>query len=51
MKIKAKPSVEFQRFNALVGRVLSTPKAVIDQLKEEEKQAKLNPKKRDSKKS
>ena len=49
MKAKAKPlpSPEFERFNALVGKVLTVPKAVLDErLKDYEKQSKLNPKRR-----
>jgi len=43
--MKAGKSPEFDRFNALVGRVLSVPKAVLDQrLEEYEKQSKSNPK-------
>jgi len=42
-----KTSPEFERFNALVGKVLSIPKAVMDQrLSEYEKQSKANPKRR-----
>jgi hypothetical protein len=47
MTEKAKTSPEFDRFNALVGKVLSVPKAVLKQrLEEHEKQSKLNPKRR-----
>ena len=47
MTDKAKTSPEFDRFNALVSKVLSVPKAVIDQrLAEHEKQSKANPKRR-----
>jgi len=47
MKAKATTSPEFDRFNALVGKVLSVPKTVIDQRQEEyEKQSKANPKRR-----
>lgn len=47
MKVKAKSSPEFERFNALVGKVLTVPKTVIDQRQEEyEKQSKANPKRR-----
>jgi hypothetical protein len=47
MKSEPKPSPEFQRFNALVGKVLSVPKAVIEQREEEyQKQSKSNPKRR-----
>jgi hypothetical protein len=47
MKAKAKPSPEFDRFNALVGKVLSVPKTVLDQrLKEYEEQSKSDPKRR-----
>jgi hypothetical protein len=35
MKSKAKTSPEFERFNALVGKVLSVPKVVLDQRLEE----------------
>ena len=43
--MKAGKSPEFDRFNALVGRVLSVPKAVLDQrLEEYERQSKANPK-------
>lgn len=45
MKVKAKPSSEFERFNALVGKVLSVPKAVLDRRAAEyEQQSKANPK-------
>jgi hypothetical protein len=45
--MKAKASPEFERFNALVGKVLSVPKTVLDQrLAEHEKQSKANPKRR-----
>ena len=45
MKVKAETSPEFDRFNALVGRVLSVPKAVLDQrLEEYDEQAKAKPK-------
>jgi hypothetical protein len=47
MKAKAKPlpSPEFEKFNALVGKVLTVPKAVLNQrLEEYEKQSKLKPK-------
>lgn len=47
MKPKAKTSPEFDRFNALVGRVLSVPKTVLNQrLEEYEKRSKLKPKRR-----
>jgi hypothetical protein len=47
MTDKAKTSPEFDRFNALVSKVLSVPKAVIDKrLAEHEKQSKANPKRR-----
>lgn len=47
MKVKAERSPEFNRFNALVGSVLSVPKAVLDDRETEyKKQAKANPKKR-----
>ncbi len=43
--MKSKPSPEFERFNALVGRVISVPKAVIDQREIEYKeQSKPTPK-------
>jgi hypothetical protein len=39
MKAKAKTSPEFDRFNALVGKVLAVPKTVLNQrLKDYEKQ-------------
>jgi hypothetical protein len=42
---KARTSEEFRRFNALVGKVLSVPKAVMDQReKEYQEQAKSKPK-------
>lgn len=41
---------KFDRFNALVGKVLSVPKDVLDQrLAEHEKQSKVNPKRRGTK--
>ena len=44
---KARTSEEFRRFNALVGRVVSVPKAVIDQReKKYQEQSKANPKRR-----
>jgi hypothetical protein len=44
---KARTSEEFRRFNALVGKVISVPKAVIDQReKEYQEQSKSNPKRR-----
>jgi hypothetical protein len=47
MKDEPKTSPEFDRFNALVGKVLSVPKAVLNQrLEEYEKQSKLDPKRR-----
>lgn len=47
-----KQSPEFERFNALVGKVLSVPKAVIEQREEEyQRQAKLKPKKQGQKKT
>ena len=47
MKAKAKTSPQFERFNALVGKVLSVPKAVLDQRVEEyEKRSKIKSKKR-----
>lgn len=50
MKLKAERSPEFERFNALVGKVLSVPKTVIDQRQEEyEKQSKAIPKRRGTK--
>ena len=46
-KAKAKPSLEFQRFNALVGKVLSVPKAVVDQREKEYlEKSKSNPMRR-----
>jgi hypothetical protein len=48
MKAKAKPSPEFERFNTLVGRVLSVPKAILDQReKQYQEEAKSSPKRRD----
>jgi hypothetical protein len=45
MGTKPKTSPEFQRFNALVGKVLSVPKAVLDQReKEYQGQSKSKPK-------
>jgi hypothetical protein len=50
MKTEVGRSPEFERFNTLVGRVLSVPKAVLDKrLQEYEKQAKANPKRSRSK--
>ena len=47
MKSDEETSPEFDRFNALVGKVLSVPKGVLKQrLEEHEKQSKLNPKRR-----
>jgi hypothetical protein len=47
MSSSPKTSPEFERFNALVGKVLSVPKAVIDQrVAEHEKESKANPKRR-----
>jgi hypothetical protein len=47
VRVKAKTSPEFDRFNALVGKVLSVPKAVLDQRESEyQKQSKANPKRR-----
>ncbi len=47
MKDEPKTSPEFQRFNALVGKVLSVPKTVMDQReKEYQEQSKSNPKRR-----
>lgn len=44
---KARTSEEFRRFNALVGKVISVPKAVIDQReKEYQEQSKSDPKRR-----
>jgi hypothetical protein len=44
---KARTSEEFRRFNALVGKVVSVPKAVLDQReKEYQEQSKANPSKR-----
>lgn len=43
--MKPKTTPEFDRFNTLVGKVLSVPKAVLDQRESEyQKQAKANPK-------
>jgi len=45
--MKAKTSPEFDRFTALVDKVLSVPKAVVQKrLEEYEEQAKQNPKRR-----
>jgi len=42
-----KSNPEFERFNALVGKVLSIPKTVLDKrIEEDEKRTKSNPKKR-----
>jgi hypothetical protein len=47
VNVKTKTSAEFDRFNALVGRVLSVPKAVLNQkLEEYERKSKSNPKRR-----
>jgi hypothetical protein len=47
MGTKPKTSLEFQRFNALVGKVLSVPKTVLDQrLSEYDEQSKANRKRR-----
>jgi len=47
MEVKPPRSPEFEKFDALVGKVLSVPKAVLDQrLSEYEKQSKANPKRR-----
>jgi hypothetical protein len=47
MKSEQRTSPEFDRFNALVGKVLSVPKAVMDQReKEYQEQSKSNPKRR-----
>ena len=44
---KARTSEEFRRFNALVGKVISVPKTVMDQReKEYQEQSKANPKRR-----
>jgi len=45
MKAEPRPSPEFSKFDALVGRVLSVPKAEIQRMKAEEKQTKARPKK------
>jgi hypothetical protein len=45
MKSEARPSPEFAKFDALVGRVLSIPKADLQRMKAEEKQTKARPKK------
>jgi hypothetical protein len=43
MKTKAKTSPEFDRFNALVGKVLSVPKDVLKQrIAEDRKKPKRN---------
>ena len=43
----SKTSPEFERFNALVGKVLTVPKTVLDErLKEYETQSKASPKRR-----
>lgn len=47
MEAKPPRSPEFERFNVLVGKVLSVPKAVLDQRESEyQKQSKANPKRR-----
>ena len=46
MKSEPRPSPEFAKFEALVGRVLSIPKADLQRMKDEEKQAKAHPKKK-----
>jgi hypothetical protein len=47
MKSEPKASPEFERFNALVGKVLSVPKAVMDQReKEYQEKSKSNSKRR-----
>ncbi len=47
MKSEPRTSPEFNRFNALVGKVLSVPKAVLDQReKEYQEQSKANSKRR-----
>ena len=44
---KARTSPEFDKFNALVGKVVSVPKTVLDQRQiEYENQKNSNPKKR-----
>jgi hypothetical protein len=46
MKSEPRPSPEFAKFDALVGRVLSVPKAEIQKRIEDEKRtAKAHPKK------
>jgi len=45
MKSEPRPSPEFAKFDALVGRVLSIPKADLQRMRAEEKQAKARPKK------
>jgi len=50
MKDKPKASPEFQRFNALVGKVLSVPKSVVDDReKQYQEQADSNPQRPGSK--
>lgn len=47
MKVKPTTSPEFDRFNALVGKVLSVPKTVLDEREGEyQRQSKANPKRR-----
>ncbi len=47
MKSGPRTSPEFDRFNALVGKVISVPKVVIDQReKEYQERSKSNPPKR-----
>jgi hypothetical protein len=46
MKAKVGTSPEFERFNALVGRVLSVPKAILDQRLEAYEGQTKNPKRR-----
>jgi len=43
MKTEPARSPEFAKFDALVGRVLSIPKAEIQQMKAEEKASKKKP--------
>jgi hypothetical protein len=43
MKTEPVRSPEFAKFDALVGRVLSVPKAEIQRMKAEEKTAKTKP--------
>jgi hypothetical protein len=46
MKSEPRPSPEFAKFDALVGRVLSLPKADLQRMKAEEERAKSHPKKK-----